>query len=346
MDTQEAPIMRRKAAPLVALACVLIACIAAYLAVVSANRHGEEEAAKISAESLLYRNGRGDPVAVSFGAGGAEPLEFTLNGGLWRYTAIPDFPLTQSYVTRVTASLNTLKPDRVIEIGFPIGDYGLDSPKYILSASDGVSAPFVLLFGDRIGEFVYAMQPDGSVIYTVRASVADFLGVGLYDMVTLETLPVSDPGMMIALTLSRGDVVLSAAIRSIRGENVWTVATDGGNVRIDEISVPSDTGRSATRRLDFALAALSSPAFTSCADWRPDGGALSDYGLTDSALIVELTYLSGSGFMSEKSGYILRIGSSTPDNSGVFAQLDGSEFVNVLPLSDAQALADVYEALL
>lgn len=338
--------MKRKAAPIIALACVLLACVAAYFAVVSANRRVEEEAAKSSAESLLYGNGRGDPVAVSFGTGGAEPLEFTLDGGLWRYTAIPDFPLTQSYVTRVTASLNTLKPDRVIETELPVGDYGLDSPKYILSASDGVSAPFVILFGDRIGEFVYAMQPGGSVIYTVRASLADFLGVGLYDMITLETLPASEPGMMTALTLSRGDVVLSAALRSIRGENVWTVATDGGNVRIDGIPATSDTGRSAKRYFDSALSVLSSPVFTSCADWHPDAEALSDYGLTDGPLTVELTYISGSGFMSEESSYILHIGLPIPDNSGVFAQLDGSEFVNVLPLSAAQALTDAFEALL
>jgi hypothetical protein len=350
MDAQEAPLMKKKAIQLVALAAMLAVALAAYFAATSANRRGAEEAAKKEAESLLYKNGRGDPVVISFGAGGETPLEFALDGGVWRYAEIPDFPLAQSYVTRVAASLNTLKPDRVMKPELPLGEYGLDEPSYILNASDGVSEPFTLLFGANIGEFVYAMQPDGGVIYTVRASLASFLGVGLYDMAALETPPAAEPERMTALTLTRGGYVFSAERRGVRGESVWIVTGRGLDVKIDDVLAPSGGERSAKRYLDAALDALSAPAFSACVDWRATDAALAAYGLagappTGGALTVELAFMSGSGFITEEKSLTLHIGDPAADGSGRYARLGGSEFVNILPSSYARPLVELFDAL-
>ncbi|MDR1589261.1 MAG: DUF4340 domain-containing protein [Oscillospiraceae bacterium] len=362
--------MKKKAVPLVVLASALIVCLAAYFAVTSANRRGEEDAAKKAAESLLYKNGRGDPVTVSFGAGGGAALEFALDGGVWRYTAVPDFPLTQSYVTRVAASLNTLAPDSVIATGLPLGDYGLSEPSYTLTASDGASEPFTLIFGNKVGEFIYAMRPGGDEIYTVRASLADFLGVGLYDMVTLETMPAVETERMTALTAARGDAVFSAELRGIQGENVWVVTSGGQETRIDGVPTPDGGDRSAKRYLDAALNALAAPAFAACADWRAPDGALEAYGLAAAppgggaagggALTVGLTFMSGSGFITEEKSYTLLIGGEVTDGDGPppdgadspereyrdrYARLDGSEFINTLPASVAQPLIELFETL-
>lgn len=341
--------MRKKARTLVILAVVLVLCIGAYIAVTVYNNAQARKAADEAKAKVLWPDGRGAPVAISYTTED-KTLSFVREDGTWKVADNKDFPLTQASLTGLASALEHLTAVRTFDAASDLSAYGLDKPKYTVTADDSEGRVLTLRIGSETNGDYYAMTQDGGKIHTISSSVVDNLKPDYLGMITLDTLPSFSSTSIETLTVTDGTASLTLSQHKNKDDTyTWFVVRGDAVTAADEITVDASVGKTPEKLIDAAAKAVSYIRFTSCAAYKPDDAELKTFGLDTPRLTVRADYTvtTGTGLEKKttKETMRLEIGAPLPDGGGYYARLPGSSQINVLATEKVEPLADALAAL-
>ncbi|MCF0121183.1 MAG: DUF4340 domain-containing protein, partial [Oscillospiraceae bacterium] len=279
---------------------------------------------------------------------GENDYEFALDGdGKWYWTAEPDFPLKQSFVTRIVTALNDLTAVRSFEPEGDLEQYGLDEAvggQLIVSASDGTL--FELLVGTDSGENYFAKKKDTSTVYTIGASLPTYLKTDIYTMAQGETIQGLTEEQVRTITLSNTEKNFTFE-KNIRANSsyVWYASIDGE--RLEQIANYTPTGETtmtASEHLSKVVSGLSVQTLTKCVEFKADPAK---YGLDEPALRMTVDYVITESDETKTNGsYTLIIGDQCPDDpDSYYATLAGSQMVYTITSADVTPFTAALAAL-
>ena len=335
--------MKKNVKTLMILAGVLVVCIGAYVGVRLYNGDVAEKEAAESADIVIYPADYDTPAAISYEADG-ETLSFTLEDSTWYYDGNLEFPLKQSKLTSLSSTLQSLTAVRSFEAVEDLSAYGLDTPTYTVTSTDGAGNTLTLLIGSMNGENYYAMVSGASEMYTIEDTLAGYLEPDILEMITLDTIPTLSESTIDRITLTDGVGALTLDKYQERDESyTWYIVEDTVYTSSEDFVLP-DGSTSAEVYVTDLLSALQGLSFSSCAVFDPAETELEAYGLSEPSLTVTVDYTTADD--SETSDtVVLEIGQILSDESGYYARLSDSTQINVLSADDAAALLDALSAM-
>ena len=188
--------MNRKQKRTLLLLAAAVAVLAVVLLAVRAakNRQQEQEAeaaAAAAASSVIT-----DPAAsyreLSY-SNGTATLSFAVDeDGSWYWKDDADFPLDQTYLTKMVNTLSALRPQQTITDGDTLEAYGLAEPSRTLTAIAGNGMTVTLALGNTTtdGDSYYMLMNGAQTpVYIISDELAREMDVSIYDMFILPELP-------------------------------------------------------------------------------------------------------------------------------------------------------------
>ncbi|MDD3339859.1 MAG: DUF4340 domain-containing protein [Lachnospiraceae bacterium] len=194
-----------------------------------------------------------------------EELSFSLKDDSWVYDGDNDFPLTQSYLTTMANDLCYSVATRELENPDALSDYGLETPQYTITASDGTTTTN-LHIGNATDDGYYMTVDDTGKVYTIGSTLITDTGYALDDMITLDTFP----------GFTSSNVTKVDILRADGGETLYTAEDNAEDIT--------------------AIAGgLGAFECTDYAGYFGDNTDLTQYGLDDgTATVVQITYTKSS----------------------------------------------------
>ena len=277
--------MNHRGKKLIAMTVSLAILLGIYASVRTLIADPEEEADPVTVAAL-------DPdtlTSLSWTNSSDGTLELTRAGKDtdWSYAGDSDFPVNQSYPQAMLDALTEVSASLAIDNPSDLEEYGLENPGLTITATDSDGTVTSFSLGDQnevTSEYYLSCSADEGQIYLVDDTLAGAFSYDLYDLVEMEELP--DFGTVTSLSIQQpdGDLTLeyhedSSGMSYNPDEFHWFL-TQGENL------TAVDTGKA--QSLASAVTGLS---WQLCSDYKADDEELAEYGLDDSALTVQLTYL-------------------------------------------------------
>lgn len=218
--------------------------------------------------------------------------------GNWIWHDDPTFPLEQSAMDELLALPAALDGGETVTDGQELSAYGLETPaKYITVTADGEDATYYMGEETTDGRW-YVLTPDNRVLYASAESKA-LLSRSIYDMAVLPQLPVIAPEQVVSVTI-------------LTPERTVAFLTDEDGVR-------RSANRDVTAQTAALVEELGALTVTACVDYDPAEGAAAVCGLDESALTLDMDYLSDTG-----ADKVLTLAVGLPiGDGGRYVTLDG-----------------------
>lgn len=301
---------------LAAAAAVLLAVLLAVRAANSRRQQQEAEAAAAAAASGVITDPAASYRELSYFNGSAT-LSFALDeDGNWYWKDDADFPLDQSYLTKMVNTLSALKPQQTITDGDTLEAYGLAEPGRTLAAIAGNGMTTTLALGNTTtdGDSYYMLMNGAQTpVYIISDELAREMDVSIYDMCVLPELSLPSEDQLTSVNISGAADVTLTAIRGEAGEDGKTPVTwrsGGANVTDDE-QVRSILDQILSLKLD------------GCADYRPSDGAASLCGFDEPDAVVTVRYTSGGAVET----LTLTVGARLLDGDGRYVRVNDDETI-------------------
>lgn len=341
--------MKKKTRTLIILVVVLVVMIGAYIGVSILNNTQAQKTAAEAEAPKIYPNGMSAPAGITYEIGG-KTLSFVLENGTWYLADDKAFPLNQSSLSSLAASLNGLTAVRDFDMASSLSAYGLEQPAYTVTVSDSAGKTLKLLIGAQNGDNHYAMTDSSSKIYTIASTLVGNLKSDLMSMIILDTIPAMSEASIDTIKLTAGTSTLTLDKHQNKdGTYSWFIVSGETYTSADEFVLPEGSVRTPEKYVSNAIAALTGIKFTSCAAFNPTADALKTYGLDASKLTVtvEYTTIEGSGInqTSTPGTAVFEIGAPLSDATGYYARIPDSQEINVLTTDAAAPLFEALRAL-
>lgn len=301
---------------LAAAAAVLLAVLLAVRAANSRRQQKEAETAAAAAASGVITDPAASYRELSYFNGSAT-LSFALDeDGNWYWKDDADFPLDQSYLTKMVNTLSALKPQQTITEGDTLEAYGLAEPGRTLTAIAGNGMTTTLALGNTTtdGDSYYMLMNGAQTpVYIISDELAREMDVSIYDMCVLPELSLPSEDQLTSVNISGAADVTLTAIRGEAGEDGKTPVTwrsGGANVTDDE-QVRSILDQILSLKLD------------GCADYRPSDGAASLCGFDEPDAVVTVRYTSGGAVET----LTLTVGARLLDGDGRYVRVNDDETI-------------------
>lgn len=205
---------------------------------------------------------------------GSVTLRFVREEDTWYWGDDRDFPLEQSIVTELLATVQGYAALSPLPHTDDLSQFGLSDTKRYISLTDTEGNTRTYWLGTQTDEGQY-IQPEGETdaVYLSPAGVDGTLSMGIYDMARLPQLPQLTADNVSALTVTAAD-----------GKSLSLTASEGVWLR---------SGQDVTQWSGKLTEALGQLTLLRCIDYRPSTGVAELCGLTEPA--VTLTALAANG---------------------------------------------------
>ena len=271
-----------------------------------------------------------------------ESLSFDYGGSVWSYTDDADFPLQQSYLSAMTSAVSEITATKVIEAVDDLAEYGLDEPVCSITVTSGDAATTIDI-GDEtsLDGLRYVSVGDGNV-YLVSSDLLTNFSYGLYDLVSMESLP--DMSDLVSLRVERPS-----------GTLVIDYLEDSGLAYTDRYSYFAEDGEDYVTlgsepayNFIYQITGLS---WSSCVNYAADDEALAACGLDSPSVTVTVDYIEttevetnetdedGNAITetrTEEKSLTLEPGDYADD--GCYARIAGSDMVYLIDASICDSL--------
>lgn len=275
----------------------------------------------------------------------SETVCFVSTSNGWEYAADPEFALDESYITAMLEVLAQVNASKIIENVEDWDQYGLEVP--ICTVTVTTDTTYTLSFGEESplsGERYFSIG-DGNA-YLVDNNIMSPFCYGLYDVLTLEEIPVMDGVTGIELETQTGKLDINYL------ENSGLTYSDSYTWFLDNNTVLD------TELTESLISTLTSVSWNKCSNFHATN--LSVYGLDAPVATFTIHYTeytevetnntdeNGDRILEMQSApasFSLEIGNESDDSR--YAKLAGSSMVYLIDSSICDALlAASYEALM
>ncbi len=313
--------MSKNAKTLIILTVVLAVLAGAYIAVTTL---GGDDDPSVSAAPELFASDIGAAASLSY-TDGETTLSFTLENDVWRVTDDPAFPLDQDAISKMITAFTATSAVRAFDTPDNLDEFGLDPAAYTVTLTEETGGVYTLKLGGQIGENIYAMTDDPSMVYTVSTSITTTLDFDRMNLIVLDTLPKTDKDALQSVTL-RSDTLMPEArtLILVRTEDGWGVGTNASVTPVEDFVFPGEAEKSPSDYVGGVLTALTSAEFSSCAYYAPDNDTLDATGLIQPALTVRYTYTETDTEDAAIAEGTVEIGAALEDGTGYYARTDNA----------------------
>lgn len=249
--------------------------------------------------------------AISYENNEGTVMSFEKGGDTWKYSEDSSIPLMESTMSSMESVFSDIIAVKEITDPDKLADYGLETPDYKLMLTDKAGKTDLLLIGSAVGENYYLMHEDDEKVYTVSADILSQMVWDLTNIVEKETFVSVTDNNFVRQTVTKAD---------------GTEAT----FDIEDEEQENDVSGVAGGYSGFY--------FATCADYHVTEDTLSDYGLdVKSRTKVELTYTENNNDgEAEEKELIFYVGSKDSTGTYYYVQLDGSQMVNTVTVSNVE----------
>lgn len=297
--------IRRAAALLLAL--VMIAALT-----VGCGKKQSDDPAAASTDAGVQTSAQQPAKLVCYN--GSVTLRFVREEDTWYWGDDRDFPLEQSIVTELLATVQGYAALSPLPHTDDLSQFGLSDTKRYISLTDTEGNTRTYWLGTQTDEGQYIQPEDETdAVYLSPAGVDGTLNMGIYDMARLPQLPQLTADNVSALTVTAAD-----------GKSLSLTASEGVWLR---------SGQDVTQWSGTLTEALGQLTLLRCIDYRPSAGVAELCGLTEPAVVLSATYRSAAG----ETELTLRVGAQR--DGGYYATVNDDDTIYLLPAAPAEALA-------
>ena len=245
---------------------------------------------------------------------GSVTLRFVREEDTWYWGDDRDFPLEQSIVTELLATVQGYAALSPLPHTDDLSQFGLSDTKRYISLTDTEGNTRTYWLGTQTDEGQY-IQPEGETdaVYLSPAGVDGTLSMGIYDMARLPQLPQLTADNVSALTVTAAD-----------GKSLSLTASEGVWLR---------SGQDVTQWSGKLTEALGQLTLLRCIDYRPSTGVAELCGLTEPTVTLTVTYRAIAG----ETELTLRVGAQR--DGGYYATVNDDDTIYLLPAAPAEVLA-------
>lgn len=242
--------------------------------------------------------------------------------GAWYWVDDPDFPVSETAVTRITNTLAAITPEQTITEGDTLDAYGLEDPAATVRATTAAGGQVSFAVGNAVtgSESRYALfNGDESTVYIISGNLYSLLSVGVYDMMDLPDLPVLPAERIDSISISgQVSTVLTAAV---------SVPEGGSSADSADVTVSWRSGGANVTDNDDAqniVSDVSVLSLTRCEVFKPtvESASLCGFDAPQASLTVDYTDDAGA-----EQTLSLTIGGTTAAGDGHYVRLEGDDTI-------------------
>ena len=199
----------------------------------------------------------------------------------WSYPDDEAFPLDASYPDAMVQALKEVSATKTIESPENLADYGLEEAACAISVPAGDST-YELRIGDEtgLGGQRYLSLGDGNV-YLVDADLLEDFSLGLYDIVSMESIPSMTDLTSVSIETTSGTLTLDYLEDSglaYSDQYTWFWNQDGEETPLD------------TDLTEDLVSTVTGLTWNACVDYQADEDSLGTYGLDIPAATITVEY--------------------------------------------------------
>ena len=240
-------------------------------------------------------------------------LRYDENG--WHWVDEPDFPLNGEKVEELLTALRELSTLSPLSVDEDLSLYGLDEPRKYLTMSVEDEGSLHLNIGDQAENGSWYMTVENyDGIYACPDSFMQMLGISIYDMATLPTMPAFTPENVTRILVTNGED--QVFLRNVDGQ--W-----------------KGSGEYVTNYVDKIFAGLASFQVSRCFDYLPSQQALHLCGFTSPTATITVEYLNS---VNVESSFILTLGALHSVEEGYYATINDDPTIYLIPAAQVSPL--------
>lgn len=199
----------------------------------------------------------------------------------WSYPDDEAFPLDASYPDAMVQALKEVSATKTIESPENLAGYGLEEAACAISVTAGDST-YELRIGDEtgLGGQRYLSLGDGN-IYLVDADLLEDFSLGLYDIVSMESIPSMTDLTSVSIETTSGTLTLDYLEDSglaYSDQYTWFWNQDGEETPLD------------TDLAEDLVSTVTGLTWNACVDYQADEDSLGTYGLDIPAATITVEY--------------------------------------------------------
>lgn len=314
-----------------------------------------------------------EPVAISYtNSYGTFDFSYDTENETWSYDGDEHFPVAQSYFTSLSSDMKALTATRKLEeVQDDLSVYGLDNPTMSITAKGSDDTEVTVQIGsiNSYNSDYYAKVEGADDIYTISSSYVSDMSNDLSTLQEKESFPTITSTSISNVQLVKDGVTLDMekevteepATEEETTENASEAKSGSFEEATSETIAELESGESEeetqkmvevthwvftqddkTQRVDEdddihdLLVNMVVLTFNDCADYYADDTEKADYGLTNGATVLTITYTS----VDEEKTLTLTIGNTTDDNAYYYVSMDDSDEVNTVSKESLDAVLD------
>lgn len=322
--------MKKKTRNLMIVIGVLALCIAAYFVIIKLAKDEDADAGDTVTDTAFWSFGDDIITGITV-EGRSERFEFLYNkdDASWSYPADGAFPVNQTALTSLAASVKALTYSRSISDYTDLSSYCLDAPALKLTYTTDNGNSQVLLFSDIEGSggTYYFKDEAADIVYLTSTKLYAYADYTLYDYIQLVTIPDLSAYDISSVTFQvSGSDTVKLTVNKEKTEE------DGENTVFDYESAASEEKIQANiSDTNVMMNYISEFTINEAVNYKPTEEELAEYGLAHPQATVTLEF---SGYTSKEiigeSGeatsqlveseftYKINIGYPTSDNNAQY----------------------------
>lgn len=309
---------KKKWIPMAALGAVIVVFGVGYVLLSGANeKKAAEEAAAANASSAVTMIAEYDSANVKtimYKLADADPVELENDGGVWRLSADPNFPVNQTIVGSMAGAVSSIGVKSSLADG-DAAEFGLEEPAYLIRVTyeDGTAHEY------RVGDYnsfaggAYYFMADGA-IYTISSGLTGYFDYDAAALLQNETMP----------TDIEQDYITGITVKTQDGENLITDANGIASL------------------FDF----FGDIRLNNCADYYADDAERAEYGIDGTRSITiaykrAVTNTDSEGNESTarlETSFTFDFGDPSGHDEGYYGAKEGSTMVYVIDKETADKI--------
>lgn len=307
---------------------------------------------------------------------GTFSFSYDTDNETWSYDGDEHFPVEQSYLTSLSSDMKDFTADRKLEeVQDDLSVYGLDNPTMSITAKGADDTEVTVQIGsvNSYNSDYYAKVEGADDIYTISSNYVSDMSNDLSTLQAKESFPTIASTSVTNVQLVKNGVTLDMekevteepATKEETTENAseeesGSFEEKASEAADSETTAELESGESEeetqemvevthwiftqddkTQRVEDddvhdLLVNMVGLTFNDCADYYADETEKANYGLTDDATILTLTYTS----VDEEKTLTLTIGNTTDDDAYYYVSMDDSDEVNTVSKESLDAVLD------
>ncbi len=234
--------MKKGTKQVVILLSLFVLVVSLYSVVRIGIKYGENKEQAAEDAAKFYIGNVDDAVEVEF-FNGAQHNIFRLRGEEWIYSADPNFPFRQAYMSTTLKTVSTLASDRTIDASDTIEAYGLNNGcNYMLfKMKNGSSLKLnigAVARHDKVEDqdYYYAQVEGREEVYTIPALLAKYVSYDLCRFAELESVPNISADNIISYTFEKDGNTLALTHKDTYTTVTTTSETTGEETTREELT--------------------------------------------------------------------------------------------------------------